>query len=876
MDIVVLRALGRRDLRRYFTNPTGYVFITAFIFLSAAAAFWQPQFFRDNLAHLKQLNDVFPVLLLFFTAALTMGVWAEERKQGTDELLLTLPASDGQIVLGKYMAVLGVYTVSIVLSLCHAGVLVWLGSPDLGVLASNYLGYWLAGVALIAVGMLGSLLTSNVTMAFIFSSLLCAIPVLAPGAAAAFSPALGRGAAALGLVPPFEDFARGVVSLAGLVYFTSLAALFLYFNVLLLGRRHWPPRGDGVPMAAHHAARVASLVVALAAANVLVMRTEVRLDVTAERLHTVGGETRRLLDGLPADRPVLIQAFVSPVVPQEYVQQREQLLGMLREIQASAAPVDVRVEETERYSPAARHARERFGIAPRMVSDPSAVSGETQAVFLGVAFTAGAEEQVIPFLEHGLSAEYELTRALRVVAQVTRKRVGIVDTEARVSGGVDYESGRSRLSWAIVGELRKQYEVVQVAPWEPIQEPVDALLVVLPSTLLPRELDHVMDAVRRGVPTMIVVDPVPAMDMRLAPAASMAARVDPYATPGQAIVRRNTGDIQAAMASIGVTWAPARVVWDSYRPNAESEQLPREVVFVGAGSGNERAFNPDHPATAGLQQLMLMYPGSLAPVDGPGAGFEALVSTGRLSGTLSYFQLVQPTPAGPVLNLGAPHEPEGNVLALAAHIRSGTVNAVVVADLDFIADQAFALRAAGSPAAGNDNVTFFLNAIDVLAGDESFIELRKRRVRYRTLERVEARTRDFIERRGREEQQAAADAQAAIEAAEQGLERMVAEIESRADLDPQAKEIMVRNLEDSEGRKMAVLQANIEQARDAKIQASRETMEAEIRRIQGTIRGIAVLLPPLPVLVLGAAVFARRRRREREGAAASGRLRHPS
>ena len=534
MNAQAIIAVFKRNLASYFGSPSGYVFICAFLVASGVAAFCTDDFFDSNLANLDQLNEWLPSILLGFIPAITMSVWADERRQGTDELLLTLPGSDLDVVLGKYFAAVAIFSVSLVVSLgANFIVLKQLGNPDFGLLFSTYVGYWFVGLTMLAIGMVASFLTANLTVAFVLGVAFNAPITLIPDSQ-------------WGITANFLDFTRGILSFSGIVFFAGTAAAMLYLCSILIGRRHWAGSQDGPSKIFHFIVRtVAALVIAFSF-TFFARNHDGRIDVTEEQLSKLSAASLAILkeidedfkkssslssaSGNPPPRPIEIDAFVSPAdtMPKQYVQTRINLLTALREIDRTNKNILVDIHVISPEDPAAATA-EKYGIAnqngverPLMVEESEGnIVPWQKDLYLGIVFKGQNEHKTIPFLYSGLPAEYEIMRTLNSVRNLptinlmsSKKKLGVFMTDAPVMGTpgnmmMGMSLGGGAPAWEVITELRKQYDVQEVTGGSIKKGDYDALLVVQPSTLDDAKMDDLVVAIKAGIPTAIFEDPLP-------------------------------------------------------------------------------------------------------------------------------------------------------------------------------------------------------------------------------------------------------------------------------------------------------------------------------------------------------------------------------
>lgn len=228
-----LPVIFKRELGSYFATPLAYVFILIFLVLSGVFTFYLGGFFERNQADLQPFFNFHPWLYLFLVPAIAMRLWAEERKSGSIELLMTLPITRFEAVTGKFLAAWVFAGIALLLTFPMVITVNYLGEPDNGAIFTGYLGSWLMAGGFLAIGSCMSALAKNQVIAFILSVVVCFLFIasgfpLVLDAFSAWAPQLLLDAvASLSFLTRFEAISKGVIDLRDLLYFVTLIAAWL-------------------------------------------------------------------------------------------------------------------------------------------------------------------------------------------------------------------------------------------------------------------------------------------------------------------------------------------------------------------------------------------------------------------------------------------------------------------------------------------------------------------------------------------------------------------------------------------------------------------------------------------------------------------------
>ena len=230
----------RRELASYFATPVAYVFIVIFLVMSAAFSFHLGGFYEREIADLEPFFRFHPWLYLFLVPAVGMRLWAEERKYGTIELLLTLPITATEAVIGKFVAAWLFVGLALALTFPMWITVNVLGDPDNGVIVAGYIGSWLMAGGFLAISACLSAATRNQVVAFILSVVVCfgfllsGLPIVLDLFRGWLPQALVDGIANLSFLMHFDSISRGVIDLRNLIYFVLVIGFWLLANRIVL------------------------------------------------------------------------------------------------------------------------------------------------------------------------------------------------------------------------------------------------------------------------------------------------------------------------------------------------------------------------------------------------------------------------------------------------------------------------------------------------------------------------------------------------------------------------------------------------------------------------------------------------------------------
>ena len=513
-----IKAIAKRELRAYFSSPVAYVFIVIFLLLTGFFTFMAGNFFERGQANLDSFFMWHPWLYLFLVPCVGMRLWAEERRVGTLELLLTKPITPWQAIVGKFLASWIFLALALALTFPVCITVNYLGSPDKGVIVAAYVGSVLMAGAYLAISCMTSAMTRNQVISFILSVVICLFLVLCgfPSVTNLLTrldkPWLVDLVASLSVMTHFEPFTTGMVDSRDVIFFLLIIAFALFTNGVLI-RSHQGSvsglKGKAFESLLYSAGGVAAMFVLMVSIYIVTSPLKLRLDVTADKAHTLSPGTKRILAKLDSRIKVRFYCTQSdnamPPALKTYARHVEELL---HEYQQQAKGRLILQKIDPKPDSDAEDSARLDGIDSRTLGPFG-----TDKIYLGLVVSMLNERFTIPWLarEREQLLEYDISRSIARIIETSRPVVGIM-SGLPVFGdppSLLMRPGENHAEeWAFVSELKKDFTLQEV-PMNAgrIDDEIKVLIVAHPVEISDSAQYAIDQFVLRGGKLLAFLDP---------------------------------------------------------------------------------------------------------------------------------------------------------------------------------------------------------------------------------------------------------------------------------------------------------------------------------------------------------------------------------
>ncbi len=531
----------QREFATYFNSPIGYIYIIVFVLLNAVL-FITP-FFSDPQADMRQMFNVMPFMLCILIPLISMRLWAEDRKENTIEMLLTFPMQPYELVLGKYLASLAFFIITLAGTALIPVMIGYLGKPDWGIIFSSYLGTFLLGAFFLALGILLSSLVRDQIIAAVLSLAGCfALFLVGTDFIAAVLDDWLSGFGTifkqlLGVTPHYESFTRGIVAVVDILYFLIWTGLFLFLNGLFLEGRS---RTNAAPI--FSGAIVVCFLIGMLFNYLIGDMALGRFDCTEGKIYTVSEASINILKRLQA--PVTVSLYITnrEQMPTRFKTLEQDVIDKLNEIKIASGgklhykTIHLEVQnlvrefaaqqsidkEKDKEKAAKKSLEETLlnkGIKPFPAQSYKDDQYSTQLIYagLGIAYKE-KQEKIIPEIYPGnlpdleyqiISRIYQLTREKKPVVVLVAPKDDITPEMMRILMQLRQQIPPPYDAYKPLEAIleKEEYEIkrLDLEKGSPLPDEYDGMLVINPKELNDRQKWEVARALYSGKNVLLAV-----------------------------------------------------------------------------------------------------------------------------------------------------------------------------------------------------------------------------------------------------------------------------------------------------------------------------------------------------------------------------------